>query len=106
MKTKRIYISIPITGREDTIFERNELAKKEVKELGYEYVSPIDNNDVCEEDLKNHTNLEKTAIYMGEDIEDLITCDSIYLCQGWENSRGCQIEKFVAEKFNKEILEQ
>jgi hypothetical protein len=26
------------------------------------------------------------------------------MCPGWENSRGCKCEKYVAETYGKEIL--
>lgn len=102
----KVYISLPISNFEDTVYDRSNNSKSQLKKLGYEPVSPIDVNGITTSDLIDHTVLKKTAKYMGKDIEDVILCDAIYLCEGWENSRGCNIEKYVAEKFGKKILEQ
>ena len=70
----------------------------------YEWVSPIDTNHIDEEALGNHLAIEKTAYYMGKDIEQVILCDAILMCPGWENSKGCKVEKFTAETYGKEVL--
>ena len=43
---------------------------------------------------------------MGRDIEQVILCDALFLCKGWENSRGCKIEKYTAELYGKKIFYQ
>lgn len=104
---KKIYISLPIAFHEDTVYQRNQEAKDYLFNKfsnRYEWVSPIDNNHIDEEDLANHLQIGKTAYYMGRDIEQVILCDAILMCPGWENSKGCQCEKFVAEMYGKEIL--
>ena len=104
---KKIYISLPIAFHEDTVYQRNQEAKDYLFNKfsnRYEWVSPIDNNHIDDEDLTNHLQIRKTAYYMGRDIEQVILCDAILMCPGWENSRGCQCEKFVAEMYGKEIL--
>ena len=70
----------------------------------YDYISPIDNNKIDNEALGNHLELERTAYYMGKDIEQVILCDAILMCPGWENSKGCKVEKFTAETYGKEVL--
>lgn len=103
---KKIYISLPIAFQEDTVYKRNECAKTylEMKYPKYDYVSPIDSNHIDDEALGNHLALERTAYYMGKDIEQVILCDAILMCPGWENSKGCQCERFVAEMYGKEVL--
>jgi len=106
MTKKKIYISLPIAFQEDTVYKRNECAKTylEMKYPKYDYVSPIDANHIDDEALGNHLAIERTAYYMGRDIEQVILCDAILMCPGWENSKGCKVEKFTAETYGKEIL--
>jgi len=103
---KKIYISLPIAFHEDTVYERNDEAKKYIKEhfKGCTWHSPIDENHIDDEALGNHLVIERTAYYMGRDIEQVILCDAILMCPGWENSKGCKVEKFTAETYGKEVL--
>lgn len=34
----------------------------------------------------------------------LYRCDAVYLCEGWQFSKGCQIEAYYAHTFGKVIL--
>lgn len=106
MVKKKIYISLPIAFQEDTVYERNNEAKEYLKKYykKFEWVSPIDQNHIDDEALGNHLALDRTAYYMGKDIEQVILCDAILMCPGWQNSKGCKVEKFTAETYGKEVL--
>ena len=106
MNKKKIYISLPIAFHEDTVYDRNNDAKEYIRThyMDYDYVSPIDANKIDNEALGNHLMIERTAYYMGKDIEQVILCDAILMCPGWESSRGCKVEKYTAEIYNKNIL--
>lgn len=105
MKKKVCYISLPINGHEDTVFERSDNAKELISKLGWESISPIDNNGITKQNIDGHNSKKMTGYYMGRDIDILISeCDSILLCEGWENSKGCRVEKFVAETYGLEIF--
>ena len=106
MNKKKIYISLPIAFQEDTVYQRNNDAKVYLRDhfRKYEWVSPIDTNHIDDEALGNHLAIERTAYYMGRDIEQVILCDAILMCPGWENSKGCKVEKFTAETYGKEVL--
>ena len=106
MNKKKIYISLPIAFQEDTVYPRNNDATVYLSAhfRKYEWVSPIDTNHIDEEALGNHLAIEKTAYYMGKDIEALLECDAIYLCEGWQNSKGCMAEFEVARIYGKEII--
>ena len=106
MNKKKMYISLPIAFQEDTVYERNDAAKEYLRKKykKYEWVSPIDSNHIDDEALGNHLAIERTAFYMGRDIEQVILCDAILMCPGWENSKGCKVEKFTAETYGKEVL--
>lgn len=108
MRKKRIFVSLPISGQEDTFFERIEEAEAYCKKYYPEYdvITPKDINNVTSEILEDHTEREKTAFYMGRDIEELINSDAILSCEGWEKSKGCQVERKCAEVYGLEILDK
>lgn len=101
---KKCFISLPIAGREKDVFYRVETAKEEVKRLGFEPISPLDLNELNPNNIDGHE--YSTSYYMGRDIEALIDCDAIYCCEGWQKSKGCQVERKTAEVYKLEIFEQ
>ena len=105
MKRKRIYISIPISGHD--LEEVKEKARGIRKCLlldefdwgkGWNSTDVITPFDVCSEPDKPY------SYYMGKDIEALLECDAIYLCEGWQKSKGCMAEFEVARIYGKEIM--
>lgn len=108
MRKKRIFVSLPIAGQEDTFFQRIDEAiaycQKHFPE--YDIITPKDINNVTKKVLVDHTEREKTAFYMGRDIEALINSEAILSCEGWERSKGCQVERKCAEVYGLEIFEK
>ena len=95
MKRKRVYISIPISGHDlEEVKEKARKAKIWVSHR-YDVITPF---DVCPEPDKPY------SYYMGKDIEALLECDAIYLCEGWQRSKGCMAEFEVARIYGKEII--
>lgn len=89
----RIYISIPISGLpiEQQQAKAREIAKR-LRELGHEPVNPFDTPEAP----KGLSDKERYAYYMGEDLKRLLTCDAIFFCEGWYESKGCRLEADVA----------
>lgn len=105
MKRKRIYISIPISGHDlEEVKAKARVVRVrllyDVFELkkGCHRPDVITPFDVCPEPDKSY------SYYMGKDIEALLECDAIYLCEGWQNSKGCMAEFEVARIYGKEIM--
>lgn len=95
-KRKRIYISLPITGRD--IAAQRETARKMAKMIrmaGCVPVSPFDNG--LSEDAPREE-------HMAEDIRMLLGCDKILLCKKWDWSRGCWLERDIAAQCGIGIL--
>ena len=93
---KKVFICQPMFGKTDDEIkkERDEISLK-LKVRGYEIIDSF-----IDEDIDN-------PIYLlGESIKLLSTADFIYLLPGWENGRGCRIEKLVADTYNIPILEE
>ena len=105
MKRKRIYISIPISGHDlEEVKAKARVVRVRLLydvfglKKGQHRPDVITPFDVCPEPDKPY------SYYMGEDIEALLECDAIYLCEGWQNSKGCMAEFGVARIYGKEIM--
>lgn len=104
---KNCYICIPIAGREDDVFERANIAKTELEKNGLNPINPLDLNNIGDKELENHTQRDMTAWYMGRDIQMIIKdCDAIYCCEGWPNSKGCNVELECAKQYGLDIYFQ
>lgn len=106
MKTKKkCYICLPITGFEDTVFKRVEEAKADIEKMGLIPVSPLEYNEQTPDNIDFHTS--KLGSYMGRDVKCLIDdCDCIFYCKGYQNSKGCNVEREVAKQYGKVELYQ
>ena len=89
----RIYISIPMRGY-DLAIQRAKAAEVAdmIRSYGHEPVNPFDTPEPPEE----YTPEQKYAYFIGRDIERLLLCDAIFMCHGWDESTGCQIEYSAA----------
>lgn len=90
----KVYISIPITGLDyETQQAKADKYAQYIYEMGHDYFNPfsVPAPATAEPDTK-----EATAYYMGEDVRELLKCDAVYMAKGWENSKGCKVEKFIA----------
>ncbi len=86
----KIYMSIPITGHDI------ELQKARAAEIADHIITlghiPVDPFDTPEppDTLGDRA---RYAYFMGEDLKRLLTCDAIYLDDGWQKSKGCILER-------------
>lgn len=100
---EKCYICLPIAGQEYDVFERSENAKRLVKELGFEPICPLELNEQNKENIDTHDNFVPN--FMGNDIKVLIgECSAIFVCKGWENSKGCRVELECAKQYGKRIF--
>lgn len=86
----KVYISIPITGR-DTAAQRDfaDAVAKVLAEFGHEPLNPFGNG--LPENAPRHEHMRK-------DLRMLLRCNAIVLCPGWETSEGCLLECSVAKQ--------
>ena len=96
MKKTKVYISLPISGHDiEQVKRRAEEVKQRIENDNVEAITPF---DVCDEKDRPY------SYYMGRDIEALIECDGIYVCNGWHSSKDCQAEVHVAVVFDKKMV--
>ena len=102
---KKIYISLPMSGQEDTIWERYVKAELELKKKfgnDIEIKGPYNIRDFkAPENFKYDRDW---CYYMAKDVEDLLRSDAIYLTKGWSKSKGCRVEKAISIEMGKEII--
>ncbi|MBQ6966511.1 MAG: DUF4406 domain-containing protein [Lachnospiraceae bacterium] len=92
----RIYISGPITGTTDYM-DRFEWVESNLRYLGAEVVNPAMVNSLLPETTTHRE-------YMITSIAMLKICDTIYMLQGWEHSKGARQEYRYARKHGYQIL--
>lgn len=93
---KKVYVSIPISG-EDYNDQRNHafVVATNLAQKGYDAVTPFDVVP-CATTPYNEA--------MGKCVESLLECDVIYLCKGWQDSKGCKAELQIAIVYGKEVI--
>lgn len=85
MQRYRIYISGPISGRDEKESREAFRRMREALEgLGYETVNPWD--------LAEKAGGHRWADYVLNDLRALRDCDGLMQLRGWEGSMGCQTE--------------
>ncbi|MFY8161966.1 MAG: DUF4406 domain-containing protein [Candidatus Kapaibacteriota bacterium] len=91
-----VYISGKITGLDIEIVKQLfQDAETKLIELGYEVINP----------LKLPNDHDKTwESYMKVCIAYLTKCDAIYMLDGWENSRGANLEYYLAYELKIKVL--
>ena len=103
---KKAMISQPMRG--ETIEEVEKIrikAQKKLEKEGYEvidtYFKEFENWNFKDEGVKN-----KPVWFFARALAAMSQCDKVYMCKGWENARGCRIEKMVAEEYGLEVEEE
>lgn len=90
-----MYVSGKISGlKYEEAFARFEEAEKFLQTINIEPVNPMKNGLPVDSDYK---------CQMGRDIELLLDCDGIYMLDGWHESKGAMVERFVAKMYGKDI---
>lgn len=87
----RTYISIPISGKDYE--EQKAKAAKVAERLRKEHFNPITPFDIVTDPNTDY------ATAMGKCVEVLLKCDFIYLCKGWDRSKGCRAEYYIAKVY-------
>ena len=91
-----VYISGKVTGLDIEIAKQSfQDAETKLIELGYEVINP----------LKLPNDHDKTwESYMRVCITYLTKCYAIYMLDGWENSKGANLEYYLAYELKIKVL--
>lgn len=87
-----IYISGKITGDPCYRYKFSE-AEKRLREMGHIVINPA--AIFCGKSYKDFIDVDLTL---------LSKCDAIYMLEGWEDSKGAQLEKHYAEVVGLKVI--
>lgn len=94
-KKKKVYISVPISGRDMKDVEADvERLRGIIEEWGMEAVSPLEVSPSGD---------EANFASMGRSVMALMVCDAALFADGWSKSKRCRVEMYVAVQYG--ILE-
>ena len=103
----KIYLATPVNARKEKTKEEREIAaygrivdmrtylRNWYPEAEFYYVFNLNFPDEL-------TELSESVI-MGRCVEAVMECDIIILDDGWQDSRGCNVEQHVAEQYDKKV---
>lgn len=92
----KVYISLPISGLPyQQQRDKADRVKAALSRAGYEPVNPFE--------IYAGEN-PQYADYLCSDLRELMDCEAIYLCAGWQYSKGCRIERFVGQECGLKIF--
>lgn len=92
---KKVFISQPMGNRTpEQIMNERQVIENKLKAHGYKVIDSV-------LDPKDHS-----LVYMlGKSIQLMSKADVVYFMNGWKNSRGCKVERLIAEDYDLEILD-
>lgn len=93
-------ISQPMHGKsEDEIIKVRENATEFLESQGYEVVDTYFEGEWCSDGVL-------TLWFLAKSLEMMSKCDLVYLCKGWEKSRGCRLENEAALAYDIPLLRE
>ena len=91
----KIMISQPMKGKtEEQIREEREELVKELESKGHEVIDTV----FAKEPPKD---ADMGMFYLAMSINAMSKVDGVVFMKGWESSRGCVAEEYIARKYNK-----
>lgn len=108
-----VFISLPMSGKTDKeighrLCSINGAVKKAcVAKFGWNWddIKTIDNFwDHPEPDYTDMPVKNTSVFYLGGALQKLSRADAVYFDEGWEHANGCQVERFVALKYEIPVL--
>jgi len=112
---KKVFVSVPMTGK--SFYEVQHLIDEAIQEYLIKDIHGdlrlydeakrntkfVHNNDGTIEKYIDASNAKiPNLVYLGVAINRMANCDDVIFARGWENAKGCQVEKLVYDLyFNK-----
>lgn len=98
---KKAMISQPMAGKTDEeIAATRDLAVAKLRQMGYEVVDTYFKDGFA----VPHKVVNEPLYYLSQSLAKMACCDAVFLCEGWENARGCRVERAAAVAYDLEII--
>ena len=98
---KKAMIVQPMNGLgEEQILEARAKAVAELERRGYEVVDTYFKDGLAVPPKVVNVPL----YYLSQSLDKMAECDAVYLCDGWENARGCKVERAAAVAYDLELI--
>lgn len=91
----KAYIAGPMTGYVELNYPAFEAAARQLRHVGLEVCSPHELNP-----KEGRTWQECMVI----DIKEMLDCEMIITLQGWEKSKGANLEVHIAQELGKRVI--
>lgn len=96
---KKVFISMPMNGK----------SKKEIQQTQDDVLISVCNKlneeiEHVENYLQDNEKLSRLEC-LAENLKRMATADYVVFVEGWENARGCKIERLCAENYGLEIID-
>lgn len=94
----KVMISQPMKNREedDILAERKVIIEK-FKNMHIDVIDTFYKDEIPED-------YNVGVYFLGKSIQDMAKVDALFMCKGWRASRGCRIERQVAQDYGIKIL--
>jgi hypothetical protein len=96
------YIAGPMTGLPDYNYPAFNAAAAKLRAEGVDVRNPAELNDLDEV----HADPKPWDWYVRRAIRALLDCDEILLLPGWEQSKGAQLERHIAEALGMKVTDR
>jgi hypothetical protein len=94
----RIYVSGPMSGKQDLNFPAFHQAAAALRAKGHKVTNP------AELDAQDEGKALGWADYMRRDVIALMGCNAIAMLPGWQDSKGAQLEHHIAQTLGMAVL--
>lgn len=105
----KVYIAGPMTGYKNYNFFAFDKAKSDLQSQGWNVISPADIDrahgfDPTIKGMSHDLSASDLGAMLARDIMAISDCDAIYMLDGWEPSKGANIEYLFAHIIGIDIL--
>lgn len=106
MKKRKIYIAGPMTGLPGYNYAKFNAWAEFLRISGWDVANPAEIGEKFGTADEINADKQLLETVMAAEIEELATCDAVFLLKGWQNSRGSRKELAVALSRDLEIILQ